>query len=271
MSEIITQDSVKEYFDGELRRGRRLLPDPATLGGLGSYMKYSEATNLMSQPDVRRVLDVGCNHGSVEALFQVQFPDKLSETAIEGIDISAEAIEHAKRLNLTNCNFQSYDGDTLPFPSDSFDAVVMIEVIEHVVDKERLFREVNRVLRPGGKLLVTTPNPECWPLRFEAWTWQALRKILRRPPVEKDDYLSHAGLQAVLDSTGFAPARDGSMYSQPRLFFHIRGWSFLPPLPPRLLYHYHKFCLTKIGYRNLPRFIERHFKWSLIGEVQKSG
>jgi len=268
MSDLITQDSVKEYFDGELRRGRRLLPDPDTLGGLGSYLKYSEATKLMSDPGVERVLDVGCNHGSVEALFQVQFPEQVSTTTIEGIDISADAVEHAKGLNLANCNFQSYDGDTLPFPDDSFDAVVMIEVIEHVVDKERLFREINRVLKPGGKLLVTTPNPECWPLRFEAWWFSVARRILGRPPLEKDEYLSHAGLLSVFDATGFVPAPNRSIYSQPRLFFHIRGWSFLPPLPPRLLYHYHKFCLTRMN--RLPRFIERHFKWSLIGEAQKS-
>ena len=103
----ISKQSVTEYFEGEVRRGRRLLPDPDTLGGLGSYLKYSEATKLMSDPDVERVLDVGCNHGSVEALFQVQFPDQISTTSIEGVDISQETIEHAKRLNLANCNFRA--------------------------------------------------------------------------------------------------------------------------------------------------------------------
>lgn len=266
----ITTDSIKEYFDDELRRGRRLLPDPKTLAGLGSYLKYYQAAELMAGPAVRNVLDIGCNRGSVEALFHAQFPAESQTTFVEAVDISSEAIRQAGQLALPNCTFRTYDGVTLPYDDDSFDLVVMIEVIEHVVEKEQMLREVRRVLRPAGKLLLTTPNPECWPLRIEAFAWGALRRVFGRSPIEKDEYVSHDGLTTVLRSNGFQSSRAGSMYSQLRLFVQLMGWSLLPPLPPKLLYRYHKFCLTRIGCRELPRFIERHFKWSLIAEMQKS-
>ncbi len=47
---------------------------------------------------------------------------------------------------------------TLPFPDGSFDVVLCVEGIEHVVDRHKTLRELRRVLRPGGRLLITTPN-----------------------------------------------------------------------------------------------------------------
>jgi SAM-dependent methyltransferase len=266
----VTQESIRDYFDGELRRGRRLLPDPNTLVGLGSYLKYFQAAQLMAQPSVQRVLDIGCNHGSVEALFQLQFPKEAQTTTIDGIDISTEAIQHARQLQLPNCTFQSYDGHGLPYDDNAFDLVLMIEVIEHVVDKKRMLEEVNRVLRPSGRLLLTTPNPDCWPLRFEAWMWSVLRYLFRRPAVEKDVFVSHSMLESVLNSSGFRPFRSEPMYAQLRPFVQMMGCGLMPPMPPSLLYQYHKYCLTKLNSCNLPRFIDRHFKWSLIAEMHKA-
>jgi SAM-dependent methyltransferase len=146
----------------------------------------------------------------------------------------------------------------------------MIEVIEHVVEKERLLREAYRVLRPSGQLLLTTPNPDCWPMQIEAWIWSILRFLFRRPSIEKDVFLSHAMLESALNSSGFRPFRSKPMYSQLRLFLQLMGWSLLPPLPPSLLNHYNRFCLTRMNSWSLPRFIDRHFKWSLVAEMQKA-
>src|SRR5437667_9735527 len=56
-------------------------------------------------------------------------------------------------------------GLALPFPVACFDAVICAEVLEHVPDPQRLFSEVHRVLRPGGHLVLTTPQP--WGLHEE--------------------------------------------------------------------------------------------------------
>jgi len=50
------------------------------------------------------------------------------------------------------------DRAPLPWPAGAFDAVVAAEVLEHVVDTDHLLAEIARVLRPGGALVVTTPN-----------------------------------------------------------------------------------------------------------------
>jgi SAM-dependent methyltransferase len=55
------------------------------------------------------------------------------------------------------CDALGEDG-TLPHPDDSFEAVVSLEVVEHVEDQFRFLRELARVTRPGGLVVVTTPN-----------------------------------------------------------------------------------------------------------------
>src|SRR5437773_10134735 len=101
----ITTETVRAYFDSEARSGRRLLPDPNTASGFGTYTKYRRAASLIANPRVRNTLDVGCNRGSVEALFQLLYPEKARNTFIEGIDISEEAIKQANALRLQNCGF----------------------------------------------------------------------------------------------------------------------------------------------------------------------
>lgn len=267
----ISHKSVKTYFESELKRGRRLLPDPDTLVGLGSYLKYSEATELMAGASIKRVLDVGCNHGSVEAMFHMQHPDAVNSTQLDGIDIADEAIATAKELQLTNCNFQSYDGNTIPFEDNTFDLVVLVEVIEHVVDKDALFQEISRVLKPFGKLFVTTPNPQCWPMRLEGWMCRMVRWAFRKTPHDKDEFVYHDELLQILQDAGFESVRGPSLYAHPRLYLQLFGWCLIPPMPSSLQFRWHRYSLTKLNKRKFPRFFEKHFKWSLIGEMQKVG
>lgn len=97
------------------------------------------------------VLDLGCNTGYGTAL--------ISERAkhIIGVDISESAISEAKRA-YPNLDFQLTDGIALPFENHHFDVVTSFQVIEHLVDPSLFITEVKRVLKPGGRVLFTTPN-----------------------------------------------------------------------------------------------------------------
>ena len=105
---------------------------------------------------VSRVLDLGCGPGGLLA-----FVIGLTGCHGTGIDVSAPAIETARKrgesLGLeTRLNFQQADlNQPLPFPNASFDAAMSFDVVLHLRDRTALFREIRRVLIPGGKFLFT--------------------------------------------------------------------------------------------------------------------
>ena len=80
---------------------------------------------------------------------------------VTGIDPSAEAITAARIHAEAGGREIAYDvgaGETLPYADASFDAVVCVDVLEHVEDLQRVVDEVARVLRPGGVFLFDTIN-----------------------------------------------------------------------------------------------------------------
>lgn len=71
------------------------------------------------------------------------------------------------------------DARKLPFPKNSFDAVTMLEVIEHVENPEKALREIKRVLRPGGQVIISTPNVTfAWKSIWHVWSHIFGRKWL---------------------------------------------------------------------------------------------
>ncbi|HJR19392.1 MAG TPA: class I SAM-dependent methyltransferase [Actinomycetota bacterium] len=97
------------------------------------------------------VLDAGCGEGYGSAM--------LAEHAasVVGVDLERDVIEHAAE-RYPNVRFQTGDLATLGFPDASFDAVVTFQVIEHMQSPRGFLTECGRVLRPGGLLVLSTPN-----------------------------------------------------------------------------------------------------------------
>jgi ubiquinone/menaquinone biosynthesis C-methylase UbiE len=234
---VLTTSHVRAYFDDEVRKGRRLLPDRTTASGLGTFVKYCCATTLMADERVESVLDVGCSVGSIEALFHLRHPERALHVRVEGIDISAEAIRHATLLHLPHCAFRAYDGAGLPYPDDRFDLAVAIEVLEHVPDKEQLLAGIYRVLKPGGR-------------------------CLRRRLPEKDDFITLGDLSALLLLSGFQPVGSGSQPIWPRLYVSLFGWGLLPPLPPRALAWYQRAVLSLLGRWRMRGALGARLGWS---------
>jgi 2-polyprenyl-6-hydroxyphenyl methylase / 3-demethylubiquinone-9 3-methyltransferase len=258
----LTTANVRAFFDDEARKGRRLLPDAGTASGFGSIVKYRQAAALMTTPGTRAVLDVGCSVGSIEMLFHLEHPECAPDLTIQGVDISSEAVARANGLKLPNCTFRAYDGATLPCADDSFDLVMGIEVIEHVADKPRLIAEIRRVLRPGGRVFLTTPNPRCWALRAEQGLERVLRWCAGRPAHDKDAFIELSDLAAMLSSAGFTPIGRGSQPFWPRLYVSLFGWGVLPPLPPRMLARYQRASVTVLGRRPLRGIAGLRLGWS---------
>jgi ubiquinone biosynthesis O-methyltransferase len=106
--------------------------------------------------DGQKVLDAGC--GSGHLCFALA--DSCKE--VIGIDISYNAIEFAqntrKKLNVSNVTFIKTERDSFPFPSESFDVVIMMELIEHLENPTILLTEALRVLKRRCRLFITTPT-----------------------------------------------------------------------------------------------------------------
>jgi SAM-dependent methyltransferase len=102
--------------------------------------------------DNAELLDIGCSAG-----YHTRHLARKAKRVV-AIDVDRIALEVARRrVKSSRVSFLHYDGMSLPFADASFDAVSMLDVLEHVRDREALVAEIVRVLRPGGTWTVTVP------------------------------------------------------------------------------------------------------------------
>lgn len=152
-------NDIRGYFDAAAAgRDALILSDPVL-----AYEQRRRATALMALLEPRRgqrILDVGCGNGR-------DLPPLLEAGCIcTAIDCSPEMIAEArKRLpppHAALCELLVADATRLPFDDGEFDAVFSSEVIEHIPDWQAAVAEMARVLRAGGRLVLTTPNRRSW-------------------------------------------------------------------------------------------------------------
>ena len=97
-----------------------------------------------------KILDVGCGDGHFSQYIQGKFKE------IHGAEIAEEAAHIAQRrsmfVSLLDIN------ESLPYKDKTFSAVSCLDVIEHLFDPVSVLKEICRVLRPNGQLVLTTPN-----------------------------------------------------------------------------------------------------------------
>jgi SAM-dependent methyltransferase len=101
-----------------------------------------------------RTLDLGSGVGYGASIIAAA----QSVNSLIALDISSRALAFGKGSYGETIPFVTGDAGALPFSKDSLDSVVCLEMIEHVPDAKRVLREIARVLRPEGLLIVSTPN-----------------------------------------------------------------------------------------------------------------
>jgi len=120
---------------------------------------------FLAVPQKGRALDVGCGDGSIVKLAQ-----DLGWNA-EGVDFDPQAVETARRRGLSVCLGRLSDRS---YPGNSFDLIQSHHSIEHVHDPVAMLSEIYRILRPGGSLIVTTPNADSSGAKHFGPHWRGL-------------------------------------------------------------------------------------------------
>ncbi|TDL75233.1 3-demethylubiquinone-9 3-O-methyltransferase [Palleronia sediminis] len=150
----------------------------------------------------RRVLDLGCAGGFMaEALAR-------RGAQVTGIDPARKAVEAARAHAETEGLSIAYDvgaGEDLPYEAGSFDAVVCVDVLEHVRDLDRVMAEVARVLVPGGRFLFDTINRNALS-RFAVVTMaEDVMRLLPRGTHDPEMFITPAELDRAARKAGLRP------------------------------------------------------------------
>lgn len=130
------------------------------IGKLNIVYRHILATN--THP--KNILDVGCASG----WFLSELAKKFSGTSYYGIDTYNDAIMHGKKL-YKNLKLIHADGHNIPFHNGFFDVVICNEVLEHVMNPEKVLQEIKRVLNPKGHAIIEMDTGNIL-FRF-AWFW----------------------------------------------------------------------------------------------------
>ncbi|NMX21364.1 hypothetical protein C5S30_02780 [ANME-1 cluster archaeon GoMg4] len=107
------------------------------------------ALKLLDKGD--RLLDIGCGDGTLGYFAKRNYKE------VYGIDISDNALKIAERRGIITKKV-NFNEEGLPFENYYFDAVTCLDVIEHVFEPRDIIKEINRVLKNGGSLVISAPN-----------------------------------------------------------------------------------------------------------------
>lgn len=213
---------------------------------------YAKVLSLLTVAGGRRLLDVGAGEGYFCDLARAQGFDVEACDAQPRLFRAADVRFHAADLN-----------EAVPLPDESFDCVVAIEVIEHVENHARFLKELLRVVRLGGTVIITTPNVVSLPSRWHFF-WYGYNDAARTPldPFQPDYFMQHI-----------------NPISLPELLFHLERFGgqlvelhtnrlrrsarwLVPPLYPLLALALRRKLLRR-RYADRLALHRRHLKWML--------
>jgi methionine biosynthesis protein MetW len=160
-----------------------------------------------------KVLDIGCGDGTIDEYLQ-----RKLDVKVVGIDISKGAVEKARQKGI-EAKIASAE-ERLPFKDGEFDVVFWGDNIEHLINPELTGLEIKRVLKPGGRIVLSTPNTGYWRYRLyylvkgrlpdtewtglSPWSWSHIRFF------NKDlvtDFLKTVGFKKVTKFVGVSSRR----------------------------------------------------------------
>ncbi len=164
----------KQFYD-TLHESYFPITRPRSIG----HARMARCLSIIDQCKPRNVLEVGFEKPDLSKLIA-----NLPGVEYIGVDLSEVSVKAARESGLS-AFLVDVSKEKLPFDDQSFDLVYCAEVIEHLFDPDFAMEEFTRVLRPNGKVLITTPNLASWynrimlllgiqPVHTEVSTWRVL-------------------------------------------------------------------------------------------------
>ena len=194
-------------------------------GNLGPSLRLTFARRLSRMPHPSpgsRLLDVGAAYG-----FALEEARQAGWMAV-GLEISAAAARRAGELAAGRLVLA--DASAVPFAGDAFDAVTLWDVLEHLPEPHAVLTEVARILRPGGRLVLTTGDVGSLAARFSGSRWH-----LYTIP-EHLFFYTRKSLRILLEAHGFrleSLRAEGSIYTLGYLVERLRKTLLRRPAPNR--------------------------------------
>ena len=203
------------------------------------YIQLYHRTATQADLRGKRVLEVGCGHGGGASYLT----RTLRPASYTGLDLNRAAIAFCrKRHNLPNVDFLHGDAENLPFPDQSFDAVVNVESSAAYPHFSRFLAEVARVLRPGGHFLYTDLRPRSDLADWEAALAGAPMRMLSHEDINAQVVRGlENNSQRILDLVARMPA---PLRPVGREYGGLKGTGFYRAMQSGK-YPYRRYCFTK--------------------------
>ena len=112
--------------------------------------RYQQVVNLIPQKSQQKILDIGCGDGVLLSLIS-----QKTKSRRFGLDLDQASLDYAKTK--VKAKFIQGSAGKIPFKNNFFDLVLATEIIEHLSQPEFMLQETYRVLKPQGKMILTTP------------------------------------------------------------------------------------------------------------------
>lgn len=123
---------------------------------LGEDMRFSSAVRILEPKPDENILDVGCAGGVISLELVSSFG-----CAVYGVDLNIGSIDNARKragaIGYPKDRFSVGDATSLEFEDRTFDKVMCLDVIEHIEDDRKVMAEIFRVMKDGGKAVISTP------------------------------------------------------------------------------------------------------------------